>query len=155
MKSLIGLGVLLGVLYMAYMGNGLYQAHQAENQFRAELKAIKVTPYMMKSNQSEPLTQHIDNQYPRITYVTVFDENATLVSDIQEKVEYNANLQLCELVNDVDLKFNRDRRKAAIAVVEKDNVRITVLVKHGDKTLFNASQHLKECGVMTQLKSLY
>lgn len=152
MKILMGLAVLVALLYI---GNEFYQKHQSENKFRAELKAIKVTPYMIESNQGAPLTQRIDNQYPHITYITIFDEDATLVSDIEEKVKYNANLQLCALVNDVDLKFNRDKRKAAIAVIEQDDVRISLRVKHGDKMLFKTSKHLKDCGVMTQLKSLY
>lgn len=149
MKILIGLVALVALLYV---GNEFYQMRQSEHEFRAELQAIKVTQYMIDSNQGAPLKQRIDNQYPHITYVTIFDEDATLVDGIEEKVEYNANLQLCALVNDVDLKFNKDRREAAIAVIEKDDVRISVLIKHGDKTLFEETHHLKDCGVMKQLK---
>lgn len=152
MKTLVGLGVLMALLYV---GNDLYQAHQSENKFRAELKAVKMTPYMLESIQGAPFKQRIDNQYPNITYVTEFDKDATLVSDVKEQLKSTATGELCAPLLDVDLKFNRDRRKAAIAVVEKDNVRTAVLVKHGDDTIFKADTYLKDCVVMTQLKSIY
>lgn len=147
----IGL-VIIGALFY---GTEKYWQHEFEEIARNGLKNLTYTQDMQEAMKGLPIKADILNQYPNLFFYVDFTQDIPAQSEamIKSKLLENSQKIACQLFSRLPAQDNKDKAKAAVNVIEEDNVTMTYIVRaRFGKVLMEHKQVLTQCPEFQTLK---
>ena len=149
--KLVGGGIVF--IIAAFVGQDMYFDAKDEEKFRQQSRSFKIDDKLRSEMKGLPLKVDLLNQYPNMFFYFTFTE------PLEIKVEnFESELQKigCQTIQHLVSSDDTHYTKAAINVIQKDNITLTYVVKNYQyREIFKNRVELSSCSEFKTLQGKY